>query len=169
MPMELSRAVAVSKIGRAGLAVEVLASPEECAAVAARMDIPAILSLACRFELKIENSGVSVLAVGHLRAEVTRVCVASAEDFDMLVEEQFIIRCVPAGTEREDPDPDLPDEIPYAGGIIDLGEAAAEQLGLALDPYPRLADADGSLIEDPDEVSPFADLARHLMSGQTKQ
>ena len=34
-------------------------------------------------------------------------------------------------------DPEAEDEIPFASGVLDLGEAAAEQLGLALDPYPR--------------------------------
>jgi uncharacterized metal-binding protein YceD (DUF177 family) len=34
------------------------------------------------------------------------------------------------------------DEVePVIGGAIDLGEALAEELGLALDPYPRAAGA----------------------------
>ena len=49
------------------------------------------------------------------------------------------MRCVPAGQESDDADPEAPDEIGYADGMLDLGEAAAEQLALALDPYPRSA------------------------------
>ena len=63
--------------------------------------------------------------------------MVSLEPVEQRVTEQFAIRFVPAGTEREDDDPESPDEVPYEGRTIDLGEAAAEQLALALDPYPR--------------------------------
>ena len=42
---------------------------------------------------------------------------------------------------------------------LDLGEAAAEQLALALDPYPRAPDAVLPDIPDEPEVLPFATLA----------
>jgi Large ribosomal RNA subunit accumulation protein YceD len=160
MTSELYRPVALSKIGPRGLTIAVRATPEECAAVAARMDLPAIHSLDCRFTLAVETGGVSVSATGRLRAQVTRVCVTSAEDFETTVEDEFTVRFVPTGTEREDPDPDLPDEIPYEADTIDLGEAAAEQLGLALDPYPRMPGATVPDIGDNDDTSPFAILAR---------
>jgi hypothetical protein len=76
---------------------------------------------------------------------------------------------VPAGTEREDPDPDLSDEIPYEAETIDLGEATAEQLGLALDPYPRIDGATVPTIDDDEDQSPFAILARRAGTGQPKQ
>ena len=43
-------------------------------------------------------------------------------------------------------------------GTIDLGEAAAEQLALALDPYPRAPGAVLEMEEEP-EAAPFAALA----------
>jgi uncharacterized metal-binding protein YceD (DUF177 family) len=160
MTAELSRPVALSKIRAKGLTVVVQAIPEECAAVATRMGLPAIQSLECRFALSREADGVAILAEGHLRAEVTQTCVTSAEDFAANVEETFSLRFVPAGAESEDPDPDLPDEIPYDSDTIDLGEAAAEQLGLALDPWPRIEGATVPEIEDDDDSSPFAALAQ---------
>ena len=63
--------------------------------------------------------------------------MVSAEEFPATVTEAFTVRFVPAGTEDDDPDPESVDEIPYAGGRLDLGEAAAEQLALALDPFPH--------------------------------
>jgi hypothetical protein len=157
---DLFRPVSLAKIGAAGLDVLVRATPEECAAVAKRMDIPAIQSLECMFHLTASQGGVSILATGRLRAHVTRVCVVSAEEFEMPVADQFAVRFVPAGTERDDPDPDLDDEIPYEGGTIDLGEATAEQLGLALDPYPRMPGATLTSIDDDDDASPFSALSR---------
>ena len=53
------------------------------------------------------------------------------------VAEAFTVHFVPDGTETEDCRLDAPDEIPYQGSAIDLGEAATEQLALALDPYPK--------------------------------
>jgi uncharacterized metal-binding protein YceD (DUF177 family) len=167
MTFELSRPIALAKVPAKGLTVMVQATPEECAAVAARMELPAIQSLTCRFELSHQADGVSVLAEGHLHAEVTQTCVTSAEDFAAKVEEVFSIRFVPAGTERDDTDPDLPDEIPYEADTIDLGEATAEQLGLALDPWPRIEGATVPVIEDEDNSSPFAILAQRLGPDQS--
>ena len=160
MTAEFTRLVSLSKIGRAGFSILVRATPEECAAVATRMDLPAVQSLECSFTLTAEADGVSIAAHGRLYAQVTRVCVVSAEDFETSVEDEFELRFVPAGTERDDPDPDLPDEVPYQSDIIDLGEATAEQLGLALDPYPRMEGAMVPDSEDNESLSPFAALAR---------
>lgn len=169
MTPELSRPISVSKIGPKGLAIVVRATPEECAAVAARMDLPAIQSLECVFNLTAESDGVSIFAHGRLRAEVMRICVASAEEFEAPVEDEFEIRFVPAGAESDDPEPDLPDEIPYEADTIDLGEATAEQLGLALDPYPRMDGATVPMIDDDEDAHPFAVLARRVPPGQTRQ
>jgi Large ribosomal RNA subunit accumulation protein YceD len=160
MTVELSRPVALAKIGRGGLALQTEATPEECKAVAARMDVPAIRSLECSFRLSVEDDGVSVAALGRLRALLTRVCVVSAEEFETVTEDEFEVRFVPTGQEREDADPDDIDEIPYEGDAVDVGEAAVEQLGLAMDPYPRMEGAEMAEIEDDGDASPFAALSR---------
>jgi hypothetical protein len=133
---ELHRPVMVGRIGPSGLSVAVEADEAERAALAARMGLPAIASLTCRFALTRRGQD-RIDAVGRLNAQVTQVCVVSLEEFSAEVAEEFTVRFVPEGTESDDPDPDSVDEIPYAGDTIDLGEAAAEQLALALDPYPR--------------------------------
>ena len=91
---------------------------------------------------------------------VTQTCVVSLDAFAAPVSDHFVIRFVPAGRETDDIDPDSDDEIPYTDGVIDLGEAAAEQLALVLDPWPRKPDA--SLPEaTPDEpASPFSALSK---------
>jgi len=133
---ELRRPVSVAEIGPSGLDSMVEASPVECVALARRMGVPAVLSFSCRFHLARAVGGV-VAARGRLAALVVRTCVVSLDDFQTAVEEDFRIRFVPAGTETDNPDPEADDEIPFAGTVIDLGEAAAQQLALALDPYPR--------------------------------
>lgn len=159
MTVEMPRPVVIAKIPAAGLVTMVHATPEECAAIALRMDIPAILSLTCAFQLTREDDGVSIAAHGSLTALVTRTCIVSAEDFETPVTETFDIRFVPAGQERDDLDPDALDEVPYAAGAIDLGEAATEQLGLALDPYPRIPDAALPDTGEDADFGPFGALA----------
>jgi uncharacterized metal-binding protein YceD (DUF177 family) len=159
MTPELFRPISLASIRASGLRVVVRATSEECAALAQRMDIPSIAALECTFDLTRDAAGDSIHASGQLRARVTRVCVVSAEDFEMTVHDDFKVRFVPAGEEKESPDPDLDDEIPYEGDIIELGNAATEQLGLVLPPYPRMEGATIPDIGDDADDTPFAVLS----------
>jgi uncharacterized metal-binding protein YceD (DUF177 family) len=156
---EFHRPLAVDRIGPAGLEHSVTATPAECAALTPRLGIPAVLSLECRFRLRRAEGG-RIAADGNLRARLVRDCVISLDPFEMDVAEDFQVAFVPEGQESDDLDPESEDEIPYAGGAIDLGEAAAEQLALSLDPYPHkpgvaLPEAASEPLE-----SPFASLSR---------
>jgi uncharacterized metal-binding protein YceD (DUF177 family) len=96
---------------------------------------------------------------------VTQSCVATADPLPATVDEPFTLRFereVPAsGGEVELSDEEL-DIIAYSGSDIDLGEAVAETLSLALDPFPRAPDADARLREagvlGEDEAGPFSAL-----------
>jgi Large ribosomal RNA subunit accumulation protein YceD len=157
MTPELHRPVAMERVGPGGLDYVVEASRDECAALARRMNLPAVLSLTCRFRLEPDLGG-AILARGHLIASIVQTCVVSLDDFTAAVEERFVVRCVKDGMETDDPDPEALDEITYAGGIVDLGEATAEQLALALDPYPRCPGAVFPDIEVEPEPHQFANL-----------
>jgi uncharacterized metal-binding protein YceD (DUF177 family) len=155
---ELRRPLAVERVGDAPFEMRVQASAEECPALAARLQIPAVLALSCDFVLRRGAAG-GICAEGRLRARVVRTCVITLEDFETEMTEALAIRFVPAGTETEEIDPEAEDEIPYGGKTIDLGEAAAEQLALALEPYPRKPGA--TLAEEPATPgNPFAALGR---------
>ncbi len=156
---ELHRPIAVDRIGQAGLEITVEASPEECAALASRYAIPAVQSLRCWFALR-PGPGATIEARGRLTAEVTQTCVVSLEDFASQVCEAFTLLFVPEGSETDDPDPEAEDEMAYEGGILDLGEAAAQQLALSLDPYPRRPDAELPPTGTDAPSGPFAGLAR---------
>ena len=163
MTPELHRPLSLDRIGPNGLDYTVEASPAECAALAERMMLPAVLALSCSFHL-IREGRDTVLARGVLRARVTQTCVVSLDDFDASVEEVFQVSFVPAGDETDDVDPEGEDEIPFEGNTIDLGEAAAEQLALALDPYPRMPGVELPEMEEEAEPealpNPFAALKR---------
>lgn len=135
MTPEVSRPVALDRVGSAGITTLVQADPAELPAVAARLGVPAVQSLRCEFRLR--RIGGIVEAHGTLTASLTQQCVVSLDDFDSVMQEDFAVHFVPAGTEDEEPEPDVPDQIPFEGSMIDLGEAMVEQLALSLDPYPR--------------------------------
>ena len=161
MTPELHRPLAADSVPLAGCEVLVEATPQECTALAARMHLPAVTSLRCRFALSPRLGG-AVAASGRLDAEVVQTCVVTLDAFTATVAEDFAVLFVPAGTETDDGDPDAVDEIPFGTDGIDLGEAAAEQLALALDPYPRAPGA--AVLEaagaDESAAHPFARLSQ---------
>ncbi len=159
MILEFYRPISLDHIGPFGLDLTIEATEAERSALAERMNVPAILAMSCIFHL-IREGRDNVLARGALHAKVTQTCVISLEDFDAPVEEVFQVRFVPSGEETDDSDPDSDDEIPFQGNTIDLGEAAAEQLGLALPPYPRMPGVELPEVEQEPEPHAFAALRR---------
>jgi uncharacterized metal-binding protein YceD (DUF177 family) len=159
MTPEFHRPLAVDRIGPAAQDHAVAATPAECTALAARLGVPAVHSLECHWRLRRGEAG-RIAAEGHLRARLVRECVVSLDEFETEMAEQFRLTFVPEGRESDDPDPESEDEIPYAGGAIDLGEAAAEQLALDLDPYPHKPGVTLPAAASEAAESPFAALAR---------
>lgn len=156
---ELVRPVKAERIPEEGLEVRIVADATECAAVAVRLLLPAIASLDCRWALHREPKG-AIRAEGVLQAEITQECVVSLEPFAASVAEIFTVRFVVAGRESQSDDPDEPDELTYDGATLDIGEAAVEQLALALPLYPRKP---GAILPEelaPEPQSAFAALAK---------
>jgi uncharacterized metal-binding protein YceD (DUF177 family) len=128
------------RLGTEPKALLLRASAAECRALALRFGILGIDALQASLDLAAEPGG-TVRIRGHLLAAVEQACVVTLEPVAQRVAAPIDLRILPEGSEPADDDPDSPDEIESAGGFIDLGEAIAEQLSLALDPYPRAADA----------------------------
>jgi uncharacterized metal-binding protein YceD (DUF177 family) len=99
---------------------------------------------------------------------VVQECVVSLEPVAQQVAAPIDLRVLPEGTEPRDDDPESPDEIESEGGYVDLGEAVAEQLALALDPFPRAegaavppeAGTESEPAPEPARPNPFAALTR---------
>lgn len=159
-PPEFSRPFALDRLGAADIEVEVAADADECFALALRLGIPAVHALACRFRLRRGEAG-RIEAEATLRVRLVRECVVTLDPFETDVDEPFSVVFVPEGFESDDDDPECVDEIAYTGAAIDLGEAAAEQLALTLDPYPRKPGASIPAEAQEPLDSPFAGLARH--------
>jgi len=156
--VEMARPYPITRIG-AGARFLVEAKPDECRKLAQRMDIQAVLSLTCRFDLR-RGQNDTVDAAGLLRARIRQLCVVTLEPFDSDLVEDFTIRFVPEGAESEELDLESEDEVTYRAGILDLGEAASEQLALALDPFPRKPGAELPGNYDLPETGAFAALSK---------
>jgi len=159
-----SRKMRVSAVGVVERRIEADAGERE--ALAKAFGIPAVLRLAGDFALTPEPGGVFGAKL-RLSARVKQVCVVTLEEFEAEVREEAMLRFVPARAVKEgveiELDPDTlegPDEIFYAGEVIDLGAALAEQLALALDPYPRRPGAALSAEVLEEEAKPLAGLAK---------
>lgn len=133
---ELSRVLDVRQID--GRTIDVAASPEERAALAKRFGLVRIDSLESR--ILLERDGSAVRAIGALDASFVQSCAVSAEDMPVTVHEPVTLRFVshtatPAHDEEVELELDELDEIPIEGTTIDIGEAVAQCLALAIDPY----------------------------------
>ena len=143
------------------------ASAEECAALAGRFDLVRVDSLTATITLTPE--GAVVRADGRIKAAIVQSCAVSGEDLPVKVDEPVALRFVPPGTahnpdEEVELDADELDEIEMeAEGRFDLGEALAQSLALAIDPFAEGPQAEearrkAGLLE-PDQTGPFAALA----------
>jgi uncharacterized metal-binding protein YceD (DUF177 family) len=132
---EFSRPLRLASVGPEGRREVLEADEAERAALARRFGIPAVERLRAELFLRPDADG-ALRAEGRLVAAVVQLCVVTLEPVEQRVEEPVALRFLPAGQEPRD-EPDETDEIATGNGVAELGEALAEQLALALDPYPR--------------------------------
>ena len=169
---EFSRPVSTESIGQRDQLHEIEATEAERAALARRFDLVSLDAFRATIRLRRMNRGL-IEAKGRIEAEVVQSCVVTLEPVPARISEAFKVlystapvlpqREVIVSAETEDP----PE--PVNGGVIDLGETAAQQMALALDPYPRApgaeppsaAEADAGREEKDDELNPFSVLKEH--------
>lgn len=140
MKPEFSRRFTLDSIGSTPRSVSIEASSDECAAVAARFDLVALRALHATVTLTASALGIE--AGGRLTADVVQSCVVTGEPVAARIDEGFTLRFVDpeilvGGSEEIELSDDDCDLIAMEGDAVDLGEAVAQTLGLALDTFPR--------------------------------
>lgn len=173
-PSELTRMVKARPLPAGAVVIE--ATDAERAALAARFGLGAVESL--RAEVALEPKPSAIRATGRLRAKILQPCAVSGEDFPVTIDEAVDLRFVeqhqrPAPAE-EDMEIELVaddcDEIEFTGDMFDLGEAVAQTLGLAIDPYLEGPNADAfraatGIVKEGEQMGPLADLLAGLKKG----
>lgn len=161
---EFSREVDVRQVE--GKHMALAASPEECAALAQRFGLVRIERLAAELVLaRVENGAEGR---GRLMAAIVQTCAVSGEDLPVTIDEPMFFRFVAAG-EAHRPDEEVEialddcDEIEFSGTMIDIGEAVAQSLALAIDPFAVGPNAEEARrragLLDEAAAGPFAALA----------
>ncbi len=148
--------------------VVITANAGERAAMAQRFGVTAIPALEAIITLDTDSDAVT--AKGTLTAEIEQPCALTGDDFTYPVNDQIDLRFIPASlapsyapdeeVELESGDLDV---IEYDGDAFDLGEAVAQSLALAIDPYREGPDANAvrkaGLVSSEEASGPFAALA----------
>jgi len=164
-PNEFSRPVRLDTIGTQPREIRIEADETERKALARRFSLTGLQRLEA--ELKVHSAGEDVVAQGRMRAELVQACVASGAPVPARIDEAFSLRFRPEGTPEEGFEVELDaeelDTLFYEGSAVDVGEAVAQTLALALDPYPRASDSAEALraagVKDESEAGPFGALA----------
>lgn len=168
-PPELSRIVRTRPLPAGPVVIE--AGEAERAALAGRFGLGAVLSL--RAEIALEQKPRAIRATGRLQAAIMQPCAISGEDFAVTIDEPVDLRFVPENQRPPTEDEEIEleaddcDEIEYAGDAFDLGEAVAQTLGLAIDPYAEGPGADAAraaagIVQEGEQLGPLADLLAGL-------
>jgi len=164
---EFNRPERVDTIGERERVVEVAATSAECESLCRRFDFLSLDRLEASWTIRREANGIA--ARGRVRARLAQPCSVTGEPVPADVDEEARLIFVPEGDASEEElelDADAADTVFYDGGVIDLGEAAAETMALALDPFPRAPGAEQALREagvrgddEPDAGGAFGALA----------
>ena len=143
--------------------VELVADKAEREALAKRFGLVSVERLEAHAALQID--GEAVKADGRFEADIVQTCAVSGEDLPVKIAEPLALRFVPAREIEEEEieleEEDL-DEIPFTGHTFDLGEAIAQSLALAIDPYATGPEAERvrkEKLSGNEASGPFAALA----------
>lgn len=162
---EFSHIIKLSEIGSTPRSGKLSASEEERRKLAERFDLPKINTLDASYILLAGEDRIGFS--GRLESDLQQRCSVTGESFQIRLREKFDIAFVPRleveGTEEEieltEEDCDI---IEYDNSQLDLGEAIAQTLYLALDPFPRGPNADivaREILKSEEEAGPFGALA----------
>ena len=137
MTPEFSRPERLDTIGEGERSIAIEADAEERRKLAARFGIVAVDALAADLTIRRDASGI--LATGRVTGQVVQSCSITGEPLTVAIDEPLALRFVEpvAGEEEVELSADALDTVEIEGSAIDLGEAAAETMALALDPFPR--------------------------------
>ncbi len=172
--MSWSHPLSLAELSRG--AVDVRLEPDEAqrTVLAKSLGLVSMPSMSIQLTLRPWLDGAEI--TGRLSGVVEQVCGISLDRFEQPLEAEFDLRVVPAGSpntpsesgageiELELDAPDPPDVL--EGDVVDLAAVAAEQLSLAVDPFPRKPGATFEYVPDKPEESPFAVLRKLKGEGE---
>ena len=147
---EFYRPLQVADLGEDAMVRRIEADAGERSALAERLGIVALDSLSATVYLDTQPGDGVVRVHGEFNAEVVQTCIVTLELLSTRLNAAFERLYSPEeeGSEAGTSAPDAPEFVeiapdaaepqqPIVDGVIDIGEAVAEQLAIELDPFPR--------------------------------
>lgn len=159
MNPEFSHRLPLAQVPAAGRDLHLEAGPAQREALARRFGLLGLHALSADLHLAPDAEG-AIQVTGRLTAELDQECGITLVPVRQSVDEPVAWRLLPEGMEPTDGE-DEPDDIETEQGVADLGEALAQQLSLAIDPYPRAPGAElPQGLGDQEAHGPFAALLK---------
>lgn len=164
---EFSVVIKMDDIGAGASQHKITADAAARSALAERFLLLSLSELSA--ELSLSKTAQGILAKGRIKARAEQSCIATGDPVPAIIDEPMEVLFVaePDQDGEYELDADACDSMFHDGKGVDIGEAAAHTFGLALDPYPRCANAEkllrkaGVKSEDEEKAlsGPFAGLA----------
>ena len=152
---EFSRMVSVFKLPEGGKEFTVEATAEECSALKDRFEFLSLSNLKATVLIVNKGGDNGTLLTGHLTANISQACVATAEPVTDAIDEDIRIRFVPqhvldaVDDEEYFLDPNAEELDTLEGTDLDIGELVAQFMYMLSDPFPRAEGVDlESLVQD---------------------
>lgn len=162
---EFSRPVRLAGLVSAPFCQVIEASAEERRRLARRFDLVALDRLSATATLSRRDGG-AILLEAVFEAGFTQECVVTLEPVAGALRQEFSLLYGPVGEDQAEIELGLEESVfePLTGDSIDIGEAVAQELSLALPEFPRHPEAPPPEAEDAaadEAIEPaFAVLAR---------
>jgi len=139
---EFSRLVSLARLGPEPFRQQIEADVDERARLACRCDLVALDRLTATVTLR-RQEGEIVLLEAEFQAAFTQNCVITLEPVADTVLGSFSLLYGPVEEATAETAPSADDLVfePLTGDAIDIGEAVAQELSLALPDFPRHPDA----------------------------
>jgi uncharacterized metal-binding protein YceD (DUF177 family) len=160
---EFSRLVPLARLGSEPFRCRIEATAEERQRLSQRFELLALDRLVAEVEIR-RQSGEMILLKAEFEAELEQCCAVTLEPVRSAISDRFSLVYGPVRDEEQDitlsgAEPAFE---PLTGDAIDIGEAVAQELSLALPEFPRHPDATIDEFSAAEPVErPFASLA-HL-------
>jgi uncharacterized metal-binding protein YceD (DUF177 family) len=165
---EFSRLFPLARLGAEPFRQRIEATAEEREFLAQRFDLLVLDRLAAEVELR-RQGGEVVFLEAEYDAEYEQSCAVTLDPVRGAVAGRFSLIYGPADSEEPEiaVSAEEPAFEPLACDAIDIGEAVAQELSLALPEFPRHPDAAiDDLLEDEPVDGPFSSLAHFRRRGE---
>jgi uncharacterized metal-binding protein YceD (DUF177 family) len=150
---EFSRLVPADQIGGKPFARWIEANAEEREKLSRRFDLLVLDRFVAEVELRRQSPEI-ILLEAQFEAEFEQCCAVTLEPVRGAVSDRFSLIYGPTPQNQEEfvLSGDEPAFEPLYGDVIDIGEAVAQELSLALPVFPRDL---GAVIDGVEEAEPF--------------